>query len=310
MTLSQLHYVIKISEAGSLNKAAEQLYVSQPSLTGAVKELEKELDIVIFNRTSKGVTLTNDGREFLLYARQVYGQYEILKEKYTDGTNLKKKFCVSTQHYSFAVKAFVETAKKFDMSKYEFALRETITKDIINDVSSLRSEIGILYLSNFNRSVLTRLFNANELEFHKLIDCRAYVYIWNGHPLADKKSVSFEDLKDYPCLTFEQGDNASFYFAEELISPNESEQVIKVCDRATMLNLMVGLCGYTVCSGIICEELNGSDYCAVPFDLSDPRCRDIMEVGYIIRKNSILSKTGKLYVNELKNYLENCISQL
>lgn len=303
MTLQQLRYILTISETGSLNKAAELLYVAQPSLTSSIKELEKELGIPIFNRSGKGVTLTNDGAEFVLYARQIYSQYESLLEKYGKSGNLKKKFGVSTQHYSFAVKAFVEMVKTFDTSKYEFAIRETKTKDVIDDVSTLKSEIGILYLSDFNRKIIKKLLTTNNLEFHKLVDCKAYVYLWKNHPLAKEKSIQFSQLDEYPCLSFEQGDNSSFYFAEEILSTNEYPRMIKACDRATMLNLMVGLGGYTLCSGIICEELNGTDFVAVPFEADELNPNSVMEIGYIIRKNTLLSHMGSLYIEEIRRYL-------
>lgn len=303
MTLIQLHYLITIAETNSLNKAAEQLYVSQPSLTSAMKELEKELGIILFYRSGRGVTLTNDGTEFLLYAKQIYGQYEAVLEKYGKGGSYKKKFGVSTQHYSFAVKAFVDMAKEFDMSRYEFAIREARTAEVIRDVSTMKSEIGVLYLCDFNRKSMAKLLKSANLEFHHLIECRAYVYIWKNHPLAEETSISFAQLKGYPCLSFEQGDNSSFYFAEEILSTNEYSQVIKANDRATMLNLMVGLNGYTLCSGIICEELNGSDYIAVPFQDDEQNPNSIMEIGYVVRMNTILSKMGELYIDKLKDYL-------
>ena len=304
MTLQQLNYVITISECGSLNKAAEILYVAQPSLTCAVKELEKELGITIFNRSGRGVTLTNDGTEFLLYARQVYAQYKELLEKYGKAGNLKKKFGVSTQHYSFAVKAFVEMVKTFDTSKYEFAIRETKTKEVIDDVSTMRSEIGILYLSYFNRKALLKILSSQQLEFHSIIHCKPYVYLWKGHPLAKQKSITLPELQQYPCLSFEQGESSSFYYAEEILSTCEYPRIIKANDRATMLNLMIGLNGYTLCSGIICEELNGDDYLAVPFEAEDKAVDDTMEIGYIIRKNTLLSKMGRLYIEEIKKYLK------
>ncbi len=304
MTLQQLHYCIVISETGSMNKAAEQLYVTQPSLTGAVKELEKELGITIFYRSGRGVSLTVDGEEFMTLARQLYHQYETLAEKYGPGGNLKRKFGVSTQHYSFAVRAFVETVKDFDPEKYEFAVRETKTREVIDDVRTQRSEIGLLYLSDFNRSVITRILASNDLEFHRLIDCRVYVYLWKGHPLADNTSISPEELNNYPCLSFEQGDGSSFYFAEEIFARNEFPQTIKANDRATMLNLMVGLNGFTLCSGIICEELNGDDYRAVPYSGDDPG--GIMEIGYITRKNQVMSSIGSLYIEKIKDYLGKC----
>ena len=305
MTLTQLRYVIAIAETKSINKAAEQLYVSQPSLTSAMQELEKELGIILFNRSGRGVTLTNDGAEFLLYARQLYGQYETLLEKYGENGSLKKKFGVSTQHYSFAVKAFVDMAKQFDMSKYEFAIRETKTAEVISDVSTMKSEIGVLYLSDFNRKSMEKLLRSAGLEFHHLIDCQAYVYLWKNHPLAKEESISFSQLFDYPCLAFEQGDNSSFYLAEEILSTNEYPRIIRANDRATMLNLMVGLNGYTLCSGIICEELNGNEFAAVPFRDDEENHNSVMEIGYVVRKNTMLGKVGEMYIEALKKYLIN-----
>ena len=303
MTLQQLHYVIKISEVGSLNKASEVLYVAQPSLTSAIKELEKELGIVIFHRSGKGVTLTSDGAEFISEARQLYFQYETILDKYGRNGTLKKKFGISTQHYSFAVKSFVELVKKFNTTEYEFAIREAQTQEVIEDVSMLKSELGILYLSDFNRKVITRLLKANGLEFHKLIECDAYVYLWKGHPLAQEKSITFRELQDYPCLSFELGGNGSLYLSEEILSDNDYVRTVKVSDRASMLNLMVGLNGYTLCSGIICEELNGSDYVAVPFEADDENSGSVMEIGYIIKKNMTLSQMGELYIAEMEKYL-------
>ena len=303
MTLTQLNYIITIAETKSINKAAEQLYVSQPSLTSAVQELEKELGITLFNRSGRGVTLTNDGAEFLLYARQLYGQYETILEKYGENGSLKKKFGVSTQHYSFAVKAFVDMAKQFDMSKYEFAIRETKTAEVISDVSSMKSEIGVLYLSDFNRKSMEKLLRSSGLEFHHLIDCQAYVYLWKNHPLAGEESISFSQLSDYPCLAFEQGDNSSFYLAEEILSTNEYPRIIRANDRATMLNLMVGLNGYTLCSGIICEELNGNEFAAVPFRDDAENHNSVMDIGYIMKKNTMPGKAGRMYIEALKKYL-------
>lgn len=303
MTLTQLHYVITVTEAGSMNKAAEQLYIAQPSLTSAIKDLEKELGITIFYRSGKGVSLTNDGAEFILYARELYGQYEDVLERYGKNGNVKKKFGISTQHYSFAVKAFVEMVRTFDTKKYEFAIRETKTLDVITDVKTLKSEIGVLYLSDTNRTAITKLLSAADLEFHRLIDCHAFVYLCKAHPLANEASISFEQLLDYPCLSFEQGDSAAFYLAEEILSTNDYPRVIKANDRATMLNLMVGLNGYTLCSGIICEELNGSNFTAVPFEDDEHNPNSIMEIGYITKKNMSLSKMGNLYIERLKDYL-------
>ena len=302
MTLQQLKDVIAIAETGSFNRAAERLIISQPSLTSAVKELEKELGITIFNRTPRGVTLTKEGVRFLPYARQVYSQYLNLLEEYGRIEKRKTSFAVSAQHYSFAVKAFVEMTRHVDVAEYELAIRETRTQEVIQDVASLRSEIGILYLNEANRRPLTKLFAQMGLSYHHLIDCGAFVYLWKGHPLANECSLSIEQLRPYPCLAFEQGDSP-FYFAEELLSTREYPRIITCCDRATVLNLMVGLNGYTLCSGIICEEYSGDDYIAVPFAPGTDPGDTTMELGYIERKNAVRSDLGERYIREIRKYL-------
>lgn len=304
MTIQQLRYVIGIAEAGSFNKAAEKLYISQPSLTSTIHDLEDELGIIIFNRSGRGVTLTQDGEEFLSSAKQLFLNYENIMERYKNGAESKKKFGISTQHYSFALKSFVEMVKRFNTTEYEFAIRETRTKEVIEDVATLKSQIGILYLSDFNRNIIQKLLNVRNLKFTPLIDCKAYVYIWKGHPLAGNKSISFEELADYPCLSFEQDDNDSVYFAEEILSTEEYHRTIKANDRASMLNLMVGLNGYTLCSGIISEELNGDDYIAVPFREKDENVNRVMEIGYITKKDFIMSEVGLAYIEEMKKYLK------
>ncbi|MBQ0039527.1 MAG: LysR family transcriptional regulator [Treponema sp.] len=308
MTLQQLRYIIGVSETGSINKAAETLYVSQPSLTAAIKDVENEFSITIFNRSSRGISLTTEGKEFLQYARQVYAQYENLVDRFGDENKnrRKKHFAVSCQHYSFAVKSFVEMVKKFDTSEYEFAINETRTLTVVEDVATGRSEIGILFMSDFNGKAMSKILNANDLIFEKLITCDAYVYLWKKHPLAKEKSISFDQLRDYPCLMFDQNASSAFYYAEEILTENEYPKIIKTTDRATNLNLMVGLNAYTLCSGIICEELNGSDFVAVPFEADKENPNSKMEIGYITKKNIILSQTGEDYLKELKKYLSKC----
>lgn len=303
MTLQQIKYALTIADTGSMNRAAELLYISQPTLSGAVKELEREIGITIFLRTSKGVTATAEGAEFLSYARQVYQQYDLLTQKYSAHGSFKRKFGVSSQHYSFAVKAFVETVKKYGTLNFDFAMRETRTMDVITDVGSLKSEVGILYLDSFNRKVIEKLLADNELTFTPLINCRAYVYMWKGHPLAGESSVSLEQLRDYPCMSFEQGEQGSGFMAEEILSDRDYPRVIRSTDRATQLNLMVGLNGYTLCSGIICEELNGSEFAAVPFREDEDNRNSDMEIGYIVKSRSMLSDIAETYIDEVKKYL-------
>lgn len=297
MTLTQLKYAIAVSDTNSMNEAARALFITQPSLSASIRELETEIGIEVFRRTNRGITVTPEGEEFLGYARQVVEQYQLIESRYIEKKNIKKKFSVSMQHYSFAVNAFVKMVQQFGMDEYEFAVHETKTYEVIEDVKNFRSEIGILYLNHFNSRVLTKLFKEYGLEFHDLLECGIYVYMWKGNPLAAKESITLEELAEYPCLSFEQGSFNSFYFAEEVLSTYEYKRLIKANDRATMLNLMVGLNGYTLCSGIICEELNGSDYCAVPLKFDE-----VMTIGYLCRKGTAISPLGQKYLEEIRKY--------
>lgn len=304
MTLLQLKYVIAVSDTGSMNEAARLLFITQPSLSAAIRDLEEEAGIELFKRSSRGVLVTPEGKEFLGYARQVVEQYRLLEDRYIKKTKSKKKFGVSMQHYTFAVKAFVEMVKEFGMEEYEFSVNETRTHDVIEDVKNFKSELGILYLSTFNEKVIQKLLAENNLEFVEMFSCKTYVYMWKGNPLAHREVLSMEDLRDYPCLSFDQGENNSFYFAEEVLSTYAYKQIIKASDRATLLNLMVGLNAYTLCCGIICEELNGSDYRAVLLD-----SEEIMKIGYICRKGITISPLGQKYLEELRKYQEEQIRE-
>ena len=298
MTLQQLKYAITVAETGTITEAANKLYISQPSLTNAIHELEKEMNIIIFNRTNKGISISKEGEDFLGYARQVLEQAAILEDKYKGNNGGKKKFCVSTQHYSFAVNAFVDVIREYDADAYSFILRETQTYEIIDDVAVGRSEIGILYLSEHNEAVLSKLINKNDLNFEELYIAKPHVFISNNHPLANKEEITIQDLMPYPYLVFEQGKHNSFYFSEEFLSSLEFPKNIMVRDRATLFNLLIGLNGFTVCSGIIDTELNGENIISKPLD-SD--CS--MRIGILTRKNSVLSRYGVSYLNVLKNHL-------
>lgn len=303
MTLQQINYVLKVASVGSMNKAAEELYISQPTLTSAIRDVEKEIGIVIFSRNNRGVSLTVEGAEFLEKARNLYQEYELLLDSYSEEAKAKQKFAVSTQHYSFAVKAFVDTIKPYDTLNYEFAVRETKTYEVIQDVALGRSDIGILYESSYNQKYITKLLLENGLEFNPLGECKAYVYLHKSHPLANNEDIKFEELEDYPCLSFEQGESGSAFLAEEILSDRKYNRVIKANDRATMLKLMIGVWGYTLCSGIISEELNGSDYKVVPFHSNKENPNYRMTIGYIIKKGSRLSAIGEKYICEIQKYL-------
>lgn len=299
MTLQQLRYAVAIAKHKSINKAATELFVSQPSLSNSMKELEQEIHTTIFIRSNRGIIITPEGEEFLGYARQMLDHYRLIEERYVENTESKKKFSVSTQHYTFAVEAFIRLAKDFGMEKYEFAIHETRTSEVIKNVHLSKSEIGILYKNDFNSKFIDKILRDNGLEFISLFECGTYVYMSKGNPMAKKEMIELEDLQQYPCLSFEQGDNNSFYFAEEVLSTHDYRQIIKVDDRATILNMLIGLNGYILCSGIICSELNGEEYIAVPLNTTEK-----MNIGYIKRVEMPLSRLGARYVEELAKYKE------
>ncbi len=297
MTLQQLKYIVTVAETGNITEAAKRLFISQPSLTNAIRELEKEMQVTIFNRTNKGVTVSNEGDEFLAYARQVLEQANLLQEKFLNEKEQSPRFSVSCQHYSFAVNAFVDVIQKFDAPKYDFTLRETQTHEIIEDVSHLRSEIGILYISSKNEEVILKMIKQSGLKFEELFLAKPHVFICANHPLAGKDSISMKDLEDYPYLSFEQGEYNSFYYSEEILSTLDRNKNIKVRDRATLFNLVIGLNGYTVSSGIISQELNGENIIAKPLQVDE-----YMRIGTITQKNMPLSRYGIAYMEALKKY--------
>ena len=299
MTLQQLRYVVMVAETGTITEAANKLYISQPSLTNAIHELEKEMNLVIFHRTNKGISLSKEGDDFLGYARQVLEQASILEDHYKGNKGGKKQFCVSTQHYSFAVNAFVDLIKQYGQEEYDFSLRETQTNEIIEDVAKMRSEIGLLFLNDFNEAVLRKLLKSHDLEFHPLFTAKPHVFISSRHPLAKKEVITNKELEEYPYLSFEQGEHNSFYFSEEIFSTSERKKNIRVRDRATLFNLLIGLNGYTVCSGVIDKKLNGKNIIAVPLaDEGD------MRIGYIRHRKGMTSRLGVTYLEAIRKYLE------
>ncbi len=300
MTLQQLKYIVTVAERGTLSEAARELFISQPSLTKSIKELEKEMELTIFDRTNKGIQASKEGETFLGYARQVLEQANLLEEHYKEKAGGKQEFCVSTQHYSFAVNAFVNLIKEYGNKNYDFSLRETQTYEIIEDVKQMKSEIGILYLNDFNRTVLQKIMKANNLTFRELFVAKPHVFISKEHPLAGKKSIQMAELKEYPYLSFEQGEHNSFYFSEEIFSTAIRTKNIRVRDRATLFNLLIGLNGYTVCSGVIDEKLNGEKIIAVPLEEEGE-----MQIGIVMHKNRLPSKLGKIYIEELEEYTKN-----
>lgn len=294
MRIQQLQYVIKIVETGSMNEAAKQLYITQPSLSNAVRNLETEMGIQIFIRNPKGITLTKDGMEFLSYARQILEQTALLEERYKGDNTSRELFSVSSQHYAFVVNAFVALFNGTDMTQYELFLRETRTWEIIDDVKNFRSEIGVLFLNSYNRDVLTKLFDDNSLIATTLFTTTPHIFVSKSNPLANRKKLSMKDLEDYPYLSYDQGLHNSFSFSEEMMSQIPHPKSIVVSDRATLFNLMIGLDGYTVATGILNSKLNGDEIVAIPLDVDD-----VIDIVYIRHDKANLSKMGQKFIDYL-----------
>ena len=299
MTLQQLKYAVAVADTLNITEASKRVFISQPSLTAAIHELEEEMGVTIFNRSNKGVTITNEGDEFLSYARQVLEQAALLEDHYKGGESGNTIFSVSCQHYSFAVNAFVDVIRKFGGPSYDFTLRETQTNEIIEDVTKMKSEIGVLYLSGKNEKVIRNMIRKNNLEFEPLFTTPLHVFMSSKNPLAKKERITLADLKPFPYLTYEQGNFNSFYFAEEPLTAIDFDcpRNIKVRDRATLFNLLIGLDGYTICSGVISHKLNGKEIIAKPLAVFDK-----MTIGYVMRKGVTPSRYAKEYINALQRH--------
>lgn len=299
MRIQQLEYLERIVEAGSINEAAKRLFLTQPSLSNAVKELENEMGIQIFQRSSGGISLTAEGREFMTYSKQILDQVNLMNERYKNGQQRKQSFSVSAQHYAFVVHAFVELIKSVNANEYQFTLRETETQNIFNDLAQFKSELGILYTNGFNQKIMQRLFKENNLVFTPLFVAKPHIFVSRYNPLTSKSSVNLSDLEDYPYLSYEQGEVNSFYFSEEILSTLSHKKSIKVSDRATIFNLMVGLNGYTISSGIISSKLNDDKIIAIPLNVDDD-----ITLGWLKHRQVELSPLAERYLTMLKEHIK------
>lgn len=299
MTLVQLKYVITVATEQSLNNAAKKLFISQPSLSNAIRAVEKEIGMTIFSRSNSGITLTTQGVEFVGYARQVVEQYQLLDSKFVHKQKPKKKFSISMQHYEFAVDAFADMVQEEGMDEYEFSIFETRTYDVLESVKKQQSELGILYLNDFNQKVLNRLFTEYELEFKAMAVSDIFAYVRPQHPLAEYEALTLEDLADYPRLFFDQGERNSFFFSEEVLSNQQYKRLIRANDRGTLLSLIANMDAYTLGTGFLSYSLHKGTYRCIPL-----RPVQQVTIGYIKRKNVELSQPAKLYLEKLDKYVE------
>ncbi|MBQ8950342.1 MAG: LysR family transcriptional regulator [Eubacterium sp.] len=300
MTIIQLKYVIALANASSMREAASKLFVSQSALSATIRELEEELGIKIFERNNKGIALTNEGREFLTYAKQAVSQYQVIEDRYVESERDKVHFSVSMQHYVFAVKAFLNAIREFSYSKYTYSVQETKTDEVLINVRDLKSEIGIISYSKGNENIFRKLFREYGLSFHPLMVRDTYAYLWKDHPLADREEISLEDLKEYPCISFDQSSESEFYLSEEALGEYDFVKRIKSNDRATSMEIMAGMNGFSIGTGIMTESVAiSNDLVCIKLKEDDP-----LTIGYIIRIGNALSDIGQRYVEELEKYKE------
>lgn len=300
MNVNQLKYVLETAASSSMREASSKLYVSQPALSASIHELEEELGILIFERTNKGISLTDAGREFLSYAKNAVGQYEVLEQRYLSKDSDKERFSVSTQHYNFAIKAFTDVIREIKPDKYIFYVHETKTKEVLEDVKNMKSEVGIVSFSGSNEVLIKKLLRDYQLEFTPIMKRDTYVYVWKDHPISGRNEVSIEEMKDYPCISFDQSNDSNFYITEEAMADRDFDKMIRTDDRAATMELIAELNGYSIGSGMLSEAdaiLQGLT--AVKLKEEDP-----LTIGYITRKGSTLSAYGRKYLDELMKYKE------
>jgi len=300
MNINQLKYVLEVDGSSSMREASTKLYVSQPALSASIHDLEEEIGILIFERTNKGISLTDEGRDFLSYAKKAVGQYEILEERYLSRDSDKEHFSVSTQHYNFAIKAFTDVIRKMEPDKFIFSIHETKTKEVLEDVRSLKSEVGIVSFSGSNETLIKKLFRDYQLDFVPLMRRDTYVYVWRSHPFAARDKVSIDEMSDYPCVSFDQSDDDNFYLTEEAMADYAFDKMIRSDDRATTMEIIAELDGYSIGSGML-SGANAILQGLVAIKLKE---EDPLTIGYITRKGSAMSAYGRKYVEELMKYKE------
>ena len=300
MNVTQIKYVLCVARSSSIREAASKLFVTQPALSLSIRELEEELGILLFDRTNKGIVLTDAGREFVTYAKRAVNQYEILEDRFCAKNKDKERFSVSTQHYNFAILAFAAILKSDAPEKYSFSIHETKTESVLEEVRNFKSEVGIVSFSSTNESVMKKLFREYQLEFEPLMTRDTYVYFWKDHPFAKRREVSVDELRDYPCISFDQDSESNYYLNEEAMADYDFGKMIKSDDRATTMELIAELKGYSIGSGMLSgEDVILKGLVSVKLKEEDP-----LVIGYITRKGSELSKYGRRYVEEILKYKE------
>jgi len=293
LTIQQCKYILKIAECGSLNEAAKQLFVAQSSLSVSVKSLEQELNIKIFERSGTGIYLTGDGAEFVRYARQIAEQSDLIHNRYASKP-VQQRLYVSTQHYDFVADIFSRMLNEAADGPYRFSLREMKTYDVIRETETAQSDIGILAIKSGDFGIMERYLNKKGLVFVPVLEAHAHVYLRSGHPLTGRSRITAADLKDYPYVSYEQGEHSASFFTEELVIAAADKQV-EISDRASLMNVLLATDCYTIGTGIMPSKLNQGRIVSIPYE-----SRAFYSIGYILRADIRLSSLVKTFVEMLQ----------
>jgi len=283
MTIQQLQYVVEVAKSDSINKAAQNLFISQPTLSVAIKELEEEIGTSLFQRSRKGIAITNDGIEFLRLAEEILGKLDYVKKSYlVKSASTISRFQVSCQHYAFVVEAFIQFMDKYKDSRFHFTIKETKTLACIEDVYQRKSILSIIYLNSANENLIRRVLTSKSMEFHEMYTVKPHVFLRKAHPLAGKSIISAEDLAPFPMIAYEQ--EKGEYLGEEMIIVENPDKVISTQDRGTTNNIIANTDGYNIGTGYIIPGIISDEITSIPLDVDDE-----MQVGWISLANRELT---------------------
>ena len=297
MNIQQLRYVVAIANSGTFREAAEKMYVSQPSLSISVRDLEKELGFKIFRRTSSGTFLTRRGMEFYEKAQDVVKGFDIFQNQYASPEEEKKEFSISSQHYDFLPPLMTEFSIRYPENK-NFRIFESTTVQILDEVAQGHSELGIIYLNRQNTKGIMQRVDKLGLEVVDLIPFHTHIYLRKGHPLAKKKKLVMEDLAQLPTVRFTQEKDEYLYYSENFVDTSSSSQMFNVTDRATLNGILERTDAYATGSGFLdSQSVNGITVIPLEDNLDN-------KMVYVKREEMDLSPVAEKFVEVMVEYFD------
>ena len=298
MTIQQCKYVLEILKKGSFNEAAKTLYIAQSSLSAAVKSLESELNIKIFERSNNGVCLTSDGAEFVRYASQIIEQNDFILAKYKSEQRYQKLY-IATQHYDFVADIFGKMLNTVTDDSYKISLIETKTYNVINDVENGYCDIGIIAIKNTDFDIMKRILINKKLNFTPLFKTSPHVFVRKKHPVCNQNILTYTQLMQYPFVSYEQGNHNVSFFTEEIMESIDVKKHIEISDRASLMNVLMTTDSYTIGTGIMPSALNEGKIISIPLESSS-----YYNIGYIFHTDRKCSDLTAHFINMLEELVE------